>query len=114
MELGSSLIKTKEKLEYLTKHTIDTLNWDTIIPDKNNDWLNKRNDDFEKFIPIGDKKDKSLKCIMMLYSLGISTNRDAWTYNFSYEYLKKNIDSCKQLVIEGFIGNVGKKRWQKL
>lgn len=84
-------LKTKEKLEYLTKHTIDTLNWDTIIPDKNNDWLNKRNDDFEKFIPIGDKKDKSLKCIMMLYSLGISTNRDAWTYNFSYEYLKKNI-----------------------
>ena len=84
-------LKTKEKLEYITKHSIDALNWQEITPDKNNDWFNKRNDEFEKFFILGNKKDKSLKCIMMLYSLGISTNRDAWTYNFSYEYLKKNI-----------------------
>lgn len=84
-------LKTKEKLEYITNNSMNTLNWEIITPDKNNDWFNKRNDEFEKFFILGNKKDKSLKCIMMLYSLGISTNRDAWTYNFSYEYLKKNI-----------------------
>ena len=84
-------LKTNEKLEYITNNSMNTLNWEIITPDKNNDWFNKRNDEFEKFFILGSKKDKSLKCIMMLYSLGISTNRDAWTYNFSYEYLKKNI-----------------------
>lgn len=75
-------LKTKEKLEYITKHSIDTLNWDVITPDKNNDWLNKRNDDFEKFIPIGDKKTGD-KAIFSIYSRGITTGRDSWLYNFS-------------------------------
>lgn len=86
-------LKTKEKLEYLIKHTIDTLNWDTIIPDKNNDWLNKRDDEFEKFIPIGDKKDKNINCIFNIYSNGILTSRDSWIYNFAKQSLSKNISN---------------------
>ena len=76
-------LKTKEKLEYITTHSIDTLNWEVIIPDKNNDWLNKRNDDFENFIPLGEKKDKITKCIFKKYSSGILTSRDCWVYNYN-------------------------------
>ncbi len=83
-------LKTKEKLEYITKHSIDTLNWEVITPDKNNDWLNKRNDDFEKFIPIGDKKTGD-KAIFSIYSRGITTGRDSWLYNFSKNNLGNNI-----------------------
>lgn len=85
--------KTKEKLEYITKHSIDTLNWEVITPDKNNDWLNKRNDEFEKFIPIGDKKSDNNKFIFSLYSRGIATSRDPWSYNFSNSNLKSNISN---------------------
>ncbi len=86
-------LKTKEKLEYITTHSIDTLNWEVIIPDKNNDWLNKRNDDFENFIPLGEKKDKITKCIFKKYSSGILTSRDCWVYNYNKSCLSKNI-SC--------------------
>lgn len=85
--------KTKEKLEYITKHSIDTLNWEEITPDKNNDWLNKRNDEFEKFIPIGDKSSKINNHIFSIYSSGIKTNRDPWSYNFSNSNLKNNISN---------------------
>lgn len=85
--------KTKEKLEYITNHSIDTLNWEVITPDKNNDWLNKRNDEFEKFIPIGDKKSDNNKFIFSLYSRGIATSRDPWSYNFSNSNLKSNISN---------------------
>lgn len=86
-------LKTKEKLEYITKHSIDTLNWEVITPDKNNDWLNKRNDEFEKFIPIGDKKADNNKYIFNIYSRGIATSRDNWSYNFSNNNLKSNISN---------------------
>ena len=86
-------LKTKEKLEYIINNSIDTLNWEEIIPDKNNDWLNKRNDDFEKFIPIGDKKANDNKFIFNIYSRGIATSRDNWSYNFSINNLKTNISN---------------------
>ena len=86
-------LKTKEKLEYIINNSIDTLNWEEIIPDKNNDWLNKRNDDFEKFIPIGDKKANDNKFIFNIYSRGIATSRDNWSYNFSINILKTNISN---------------------
>lgn len=86
-------LKTKEKLEYITKHSIDTLNWEVITPDKNNDWLNKRNDEFENFIPLGEKKDKIIKCIFKKYSSGILTSRDCWVYNYNKSCLSKNISS---------------------
>lgn len=83
-------LKTKEKLEYIAKHTIDTLNWDEIIPDKHNDWINKRNNEFENYIPMGNKNQQEA-AIFTKYTSGIKTNRDAWDYNFSSNNLKKNI-----------------------
>ena len=85
-------LKTKEKLEYITKHSIDTLNWQEIIPDKNNDWLNKRNDDFNKFMTISHKKIKN-NLIFNIYSGGIKTNRDMYSYNFSHSLVKLNISN---------------------
>ena len=86
-------LKTKEKLEYIINNSIDTLNWEEIIPDKNNDWLNQRNSDFEKFIPIGDKKANDNKFLFDIYSRGVSTSRDNWSYNFSINNLKTNISN---------------------
>ncbi|MDM3854506.1 MAG: helicase [Aphanizomenon gracile PMC649.10] len=62
-----------------------------ITPNENYDWINQRNDDFESFISLGDKKDKTTKTIFDLYSLGVGTNRDAWVYNFSNQSVTNNM-----------------------
>ncbi|MDB9491192.1 DEAD/DEAH box helicase family protein [Dolichospermum circinale CS-534/05] len=62
---------------------ISTIKWQEITPNENYDWINQRNDDFESFISLGDKKDKAAKTIFDWYSLGIATSCDSWCYNFS-------------------------------
>ncbi|WP_180047619.1 MULTISPECIES: type ISP restriction/modification enzyme [unclassified Acinetobacter] len=65
--------------------------WTTITPDNHNDWLNHRDNSFEKFISIGHKKESSENSIFKDYSLGIATNRDAWCVNYSNQKLSQNI-----------------------
>lgn len=65
--------------------------WKRIIPDEHNDWINQRDGTFEKFICLGNKKDKNAVCIFNDYSLGVSTNRAAWAINSSKYSLKENM-----------------------
>ncbi len=69
--------------------------WQIIKPDKNNDWLDQRDDTFSQYLPIGSKGVKSGKgdgnAIFRMFSNGISTGRDAWLYNSSRYKLSKNM-----------------------
>jgi predicted helicase len=67
--------------------------WEKISPDKHNDWLNQRDESFDHFIKIGDKKDKQDGGVFNNYALGVSTNRDTWCYNFSKDKVNQNISS---------------------
>ena len=64
-----------------------------VIPDKYNDWFNQRHDDFNDFIPIGDKRSHHDIIIFENYSAGVKTGRDAWCVNCSLTTLKNNIES---------------------
>lgn len=71
---------------------IDQANgWQPITPDKYNDWLNQRDDSFDEFMVMGDKKDKSATTIFANYSSGVKTQRDVWCYNSSPSALRQNI-----------------------
>ena len=63
-----------------------------ITPNDKNDWINQRDGLFDSLIPIGDK-DSGLNQTAFLpqYSLGLNTNRDTWSYNFSKDDLLKNM-----------------------
>lgn len=63
--------------------------WTPILPDEHGDWLGQRAAGFEKFIAMGDKKGGG-EAIFDSYSLGVSTNRDAWAYNDSKQSLTEN------------------------
>ncbi len=66
--------------------------WKTVIPDQHHDWIGQRSQEFTKFYPLGTKEMKAGKienAIFQLYSLGLSTNRNAYVYNFSR-------DTCAQ------------------
>ena len=67
--------------------------WTQIIPDQFNDWLNQRDPNFDTYLSMGDKKDKSAVVIFENYSMGVGTSRDVWTYNSSYKKVKHNMQS---------------------
>lgn len=54
-----------------------------IAPDQHSDWIGQRDLSFEKYISLGDKKDSSNKTLFSIYTSGVKTQRDAWTYNSS-------------------------------
>ena len=81
--------------------------WQKINPDKHHDWLEQRDDSYNKFISIGNKKEKGSLSIFENYSRGIGTSRDAWVYNFSKKTLEKNIRSTINFY------NSEVERWEK-
>ncbi|WP_375676567.1 MULTISPECIES: DEAD/DEAH box helicase [unclassified Bartonella] len=68
----------------------DKKGWQVIAPDKHGDWIHQRDESFETFLALGDKKGHNKK-LFKTFSCGISTSRDAWAYNSSREALAKNM-----------------------
>jgi predicted helicase len=93
-DIGDYLTR-EEKLSIIKKlNSINSeqIQWSTLVTNEHGDWINHRNNLFETFINIGDKDDKSAKCVFnSIYSRGISTSRDAWIYNSSSKSLLKNV-----------------------
>ncbi len=103
--------------------------WKDITPDTYNDWINQRDDSFNSFIKIGDKKNPATKTMFNNYSSGLKTGRDAWCYGFSDVKLKNNLsnmadfynkevdrwsDSDKALKLDDFISmDLSKISWNR-
>lgn len=66
--------------------------WQSVTPDKYGDWINQRDDSFDEFMALGDKKDKKASTIFDSYSQGVKTNRDAWCYNASKKVVARNME----------------------
>ncbi len=91
-DIGDYLSK-KEKFDFLTyNENVLNVKWEEIIPDKNNDWINKTNPNFENFMLLGskDKLNKDAVLWKYNYAMGIGTSRDAWVYNYSQDDVKNN------------------------
>ncbi|WP_420210186.1 DEAD/DEAH box helicase [Burkholderia aenigmatica] len=64
--------------------------WQHIVPDQHGDWLNQRDDRFGEYIVLGDKRSNAPR-LFENFSLGVSTNRDAWCYNASKSGVTANM-----------------------
>ncbi len=74
---------------------LDSVGFETITPNDKGDWINQRNDDFEKLIPLKrDKKSKIFNSIFDLNSNGVASGRDSWVYNFSQKTLMQSVQNC--------------------
>ncbi|EQL70735.1 hypothetical protein N407_02380 [Helicobacter pylori FD662] len=73
---------------------LDSVEFETITPNEKGDWINQRNDDFEKLIPL--KRDKKLQnpSIFDIDSNGVTSGRDPWVYNFSPNALTQSVQKC--------------------
>ncbi|MBP9788789.1 MAG: DEAD/DEAH box helicase, partial [Acinetobacter sp.] len=65
--------------------------WEIITPDEHGDWLNQRDNSFNNFISMGDKKDVNNPSIFSVYSRGAETSKDAWCYNSLKDKVIRNI-----------------------
>ncbi|GAA7668875.1 DEAD/DEAH box helicase family protein [Helicobacter pylori] len=88
-------LKREAKLNLLANfENLDSVPFKEITPNDKGDWINQRNDDFEKLIPL--KRDEKLKndSIFDLNSMGVASGRDPWVYNFSQKTLMQSVQNC--------------------
>jgi len=87
----------EEKLEFLSTTKFDKINFTHITPDKNGNWINLTDNDFEEMIPLANKQTKLAKkkdeenAVFKLFSLGVVTNRDDWVYDDNKQNLVAKI-----------------------
>ncbi|GAA9216427.1 hypothetical protein HpHA21_11790 [Helicobacter pylori] len=88
-------LKREEKLNRLANFTnLDAIKFEAIIPNDKGDWINQREDGFDKLIPL--KRDKKLQnnSIFDINSGGVKSGRDPWVYNFSPNILTQSVQKC--------------------
>ncbi|GAA6776721.1 hypothetical protein AOH105_12850 [Helicobacter pylori] len=86
-------LKREEKLNRLANFTnLDAIPFETITPNNKGDWINQRNDAFDKLIPL--KRDKNSKSVFDINSGGVTSGRDSWVYNFSKDALMLSVQKC--------------------
>ena len=96
-----------------TRENVDNIKWEKKDPDAKHTWLTEGlHADFDDLIPIGtkaakDKKGTAEGVIFKNFSLGVSTNRDVWVYNFNQDALHDNV----QRMLETYTAEVD--RWKR-
>ncbi|MFP6337195.1 type ISP restriction/modification enzyme [Helicobacter pylori] len=88
-------LKREAKLNLLAGfENLESVPFEKITPNAKGDWINQREDAFDKLIPL--KRDKKLQnpSIFDINSLGVSSGRDHWVYNFSPKILMQSVQNC--------------------
>ncbi|EJB24807.1 helicase [Helicobacter pylori CPY6311] len=88
-------LKREEKLNRLANFLdLDAIPFETITPNAKGDWINQRDDGFEKLIPL--KRDKKFQnpSVFDINSGGVASGRDPWVYNFSPDALMLSVQKC--------------------
>lgn len=76
-----------DKLNILKENqSLDGLNWKSITPDKNNDWINQRDESYLNFSALSDDTNS----IFIDRGIGYSSSRDPWMVSFSKNKVEEN------------------------
>lgn len=88
----------EEKLSFIASHPMRDMRFNEVQPDKNANWVNLTNNDFETLMPLASKETKAAKtaakerAIFKLFTNGVNTARDDWVYDFERQQLKLKLD----------------------
>ena len=110
----TELLSKAETFDFLKTHeNVGNVTWQKLQPDAKHTWLTEGfRADFNDLIPMGTKETKRKKgtvegVIFKVFSLGVSTNRDVYVYNFDQEALRDNV----QRTIETYTAEMD--RWSR-
>ncbi|OOQ21269.1 restriction endonuclease [Helicobacter pylori] len=88
-------LKREAKLNLLAGfENLDSVPFKEITPNDKGDWINQRNDAFEKLIPLKRDKKRQNPSIFDINSGGVVSCRDSWVYNFSPNALMQSVQNC--------------------
>lgn len=88
-------LKREEKLNRLANFSnLDEIPFETITPNNKGDWINQREDGFEKLIPLKRDKKRQNPSVFDINSNGVVSGRDPWVYNFSKDALRSSVQKC--------------------
>lgn len=100
-DIGNYLSR-KDKLELIQSFgSITNMSWKELLPDINNDWVNQRDETYQKFPSISGNNESPF----FENAPGINTNRDSWAISFS----KQNLDNNMQTMIANYNDALNKK-----
>lgn len=86
-------LSQKDKLNIISDFgEISAIDWQEITPDNNNDWLNQRDPNYQKYACLVDE----VGSVFSQSAIGIATNRDVWISGFSKE---KILNNSEKLII---------------
>jgi len=92
--LKLKILEKLQSIEQIGKEHIVNSHWNDITPNKWNDWLDQRSDDYEQHVPL--QKGIFVKSVRAIYS-----GRVSWVYNSSKikleDNIRTNIDYIKTL-----------------
>jgi predicted helicase len=96
-----------EKLEYLKSYPFENIPFERITPDKNHNWLNIADNDFDDLLPLANKETKLAKsqkeeqAVFKLSANSIKTNRDEWVYDYDKVVLSKKMEFFIEIYNKG-------------
>ena len=88
-DIGDYLSR-EQKLRIIDQAHLDSLDWQTLTPNPQGDWINPRDPHFDTWQPIGGKD--SPGGIFVLRTRGLATARDAWVYDHSRDKLEERVE----------------------
>ncbi|EQL56855.1 hypothetical protein N411_00980 [Helicobacter pylori FD535] len=94
-DIGDYLTREAKLNKLAEFEDLDSVEFETITPNEKDDWINQRDNAFDKLIPL--KRDKKLKIFDTIFDLnsnGVKTSRDPWVYNFSPNILTQSVQNC--------------------
>ncbi len=86
-----------EKLQFLATTQFETIPFNHVQPDKNYNWVNIIENSWADLLPVATKQTKFAKssqeinAIFELFSMGVSTNRDEWVYDYDPTVLAQKV-----------------------
>lgn len=92
---SADFAKREEKLRTLTDVIPADPEWSAIVPNDHGDWLDQRDGSFNDFAPMGLEKRKAPLGMWEIWSRGIATGRDDWSWSFKRQTA---MDSMKKTI----------------
>jgi len=86
-----------DKLAFLSSTPFNKMDFEHIVPDKNHNWLNMTDNDFEELLPLANKETKLAKsekeerAVFKLFTTGYLTGRDEWVLDFNRNNLIQKV-----------------------
>ncbi|WP_350022463.1 type ISP restriction/modification enzyme [Turicibacter sanguinis] len=89
-DIGDYLSRN-DKLKIISDYkSVINIDWQEIIPDKHNDWINQREASYETFIPFINEEELSKGVFKEQYT-GVVPARDTWVVGFSKQNVQNNV-----------------------